>query len=224
MPSVSSAPSRGADSQKEACYYDHEAPYKLERRLQHERLSRNRSSSANTTTSLPPGPPATLRDVDYGSGASSNSRDMEARSVHASQLQRQQFDTLPKELIVHAVNTANFYKSITRPIVSRNGKPSGKVLTGVINTTLAVNVISVLEAERVGASLVSCQQDQEIGFEFDSGKIQPCIGIVYLIIYHNSMLGSKSPTTRHKFHVLENCHPRLIFGKDILEIEETLKQ
>ncbi|KXH39078.1 hypothetical protein CNYM01_08895 [Colletotrichum nymphaeae SA-01] len=224
MPSVSSAPSRGADSQKQACHHDHEALYKLERRLQHERLSRNRSSSAKTTPSSPTGPPATLRDVDYGSGASSNTRDKEARSVHASQLQRQQVGTLPKTPIVHAVNTANSYKSIVRSLVSRNGKPSGKVLTGVVNTTLEVNVISILEAERVGASLVPCQEDQEIKFKFDSGKSQPCIGIVYFIIYHNSMLGSQSPTTRHKFYVLENCHPRLIFGKDILEIEEALKQ
>ncbi|KAI3548317.1 hypothetical protein CSPX01_03113 [Colletotrichum filicis] len=220
MPSVSSAPSRGASSQTEARHYDHEALYKFERRLQHERLSRKQSSSAKTTTSSTTGQPATKRHVDHGSGANSNIQ--EVKSVQASQSQRQQLEPLHERVIL--VDTANLDRSIVHSHVLHKGKLTDKILTGVVHTTLDVSVISILEAKRLGINVDSCEDDKKIGFKFDQGKIQTCIGMVSITIDHNPSRGSQSLITRHKFYVLENCHPRLIFGKDIWEIEETSKQ
>ncbi|KAI3545285.1 hypothetical protein CABS03_04009 [Colletotrichum abscissum] len=220
MPSVSSAPSRGASSQTEARHYDHEALYKLERRLQHERLSRKQSSSAKTTPSSTTGQPATKRHIDHGSGANSNIH--EAKSVQASQSQRQQLEPLHERVIL--VDTANLDRSIVHSHVLHKGKLTGKILTGVVHTTLDVSVISILEAKRLDINVDSCEDDKKIGFKFDQGTVQTCIGMVSITIDHNPSPGSQSLITRHKFYVLENCHPRLIYGKDIWEIEETSKQ
>ncbi|KAK1458652.1 hypothetical protein CCUS01_09129 [Colletotrichum cuscutae] len=220
MPSVSSAPSRGASSQTEASYYDHEALYKFERRLRHERLPRKQSSSAKTTPSSTTGQPATKRHVDHGSGANSNIQ--EVKSVQASQSQRQQLEPLHERVIL--VDTANLDRSIVHSHVLHKGKLTGKILTGVVHTTLDVSVISVLEAKRLDINVDSCEGDKKIGFKFDQGTIQTCIGMVSITIDHNPSPGSQSLITRHKFYVLENCHPRLIYGKDIWEIEETSKQ
>ncbi|KAK7458504.1 hypothetical protein Landi51_01327 [Colletotrichum acutatum] len=220
VPSDSSAPSRGAEFQKDASSYDHEALYKEERRSQYERLSRNRSSSAKTTPPSPPGPPATVRSVDHGSGASSNMR--EARSVLALQLQRQQSETLPKR--VFEVNTANFDKLLARSQVLENGQLSGKTVTGRVNTTLEVSIISITEAGRLDLNVISCEQDKETEFKFDQGKNQPCIGMVTFTIYHSRIASSQSPTTSHKVYVVEHCRPELIFGKNFFDRDGNSKQ
>ncbi|KAK1727065.1 uncharacterized protein BDZ83DRAFT_227130 [Colletotrichum acutatum] len=220
VPSDSSAPSRGAEFQKDASSYDHEALYKEERRSQYERLSRNRSSSAKTTPPSPPGPPATVRSVNHGSGASSNMR--EARSVLALQLQRQQSETLPKR--VFEVNTANFDKLLARSQVLENGQLSGKTVTGRVNTTLEVSIISITEAGRLDLNVISCEQDKETEFKFDQGKNQPCIGMVTFTIYHSRIASSQSPTTSHKVYVVEHCRPELIFGKNFFDRDGNSKQ
>ncbi|KXH60233.1 hypothetical protein CSAL01_11687 [Colletotrichum salicis] len=212
MPAVSSAPTHGTDSTAKACFHDQEALYKEERRFQRERIPSHGSRSAKTTPLVPSVPLAPTRGIDDESGASSNVQ--EAGSVNGSHSERQRFGIPPQRLV--EVNTANFEKSVVHYHSLDNGRQlSGKVLTGVINTTLEVSIISILEAKRLELDVVSSEEDKEIWFTFDQGKSQLCIGMVSVGIYHKGI--GQSHTT-YRMYVLENCHPRLILGREFCEV------
>ncbi|KAK1676134.1 hypothetical protein BDP55DRAFT_661856 [Colletotrichum godetiae] len=217
MPSVSSAPTRRADSTAEACFYDQEALYKEERRFQRERISSDGSRSAKTTPLVPSVPSAPTRGVGHESSASLKIQ--EARSVNESHSKRHRSEVLPKRIV--EVNTANFEKSIVHSQLLDNGQPSGKLMTGVVNTTLEVNIISIIEAKRLELDVISCEEDKEISFKFDQGKSQRCIGMVSVGIRDK---GISQPHATCRMYVLADCHPRLVFGREFYGNDGISKQ
>lgn len=128
---------------------------------------------------------------------------------------RKPVQSLPVSMILRVEERDNS-KAMTLSLYYEGRKEEPKSFTAKINKKLDGNIISILEANRLGLEVVP-QDDSERRIEvvFDDGKPQRCIGVAELDWSERVGKGWYRPRMKLRLYVVENCRSYLILGRSI---------